>query len=374
MTYQELYQELLNPKSDLVYPFNYDNESKDYFDYWSDLVEKYKNKIYSLSDKSIKTLDQAFEKALVEYEEYMPARKHDFKANFDEICITIKETLKLCYMNYYEDAYKLLFEFFNRHDCFYLKILPRTLVENGSFYRIRPDFKPSKENGQDGDLFHLPFHLRHKAASTRYGFLGYPVFYLAGSLQTAWYEMDCPDLSSISYAKFRAKSLSLLDLGYPIQKEPEDWDYYSFLVFYPLIMGCLISVKHPNDPFKPEYMLPQLMTKVIREMPQVGSPEIGKPSTYKGFAGIIYMSTKSPYKDNLQDFSLRNLALFPRNTIWEKGHDYKYLSPMFEMTDIKTFSSCSKSISNEESLKIIEENDGYCSEEEFHPINVTQKE
>ena len=373
MTHQELYQELLTPKSDLVYPFNYDNESKNYFDYWSDLVEKYKNKIYSLSDKSIKTLDQAFEKALVGYEEYMPARKHDFKANFDEICATIKKALKLCYMNCYEEAYASLFSFFVEDDCFYLKMLPRTLVANRPFYRIRLDFKPSKGKRQDGDLFHLPFHLRHKAGSTRYGFLGYPVFYLAGSLQTAWYEMDCPDLSSISYAKFRAKSISLLDLGYPIQKEPEDWDYYSFLVFYPLIMGCLISVKHPNDPFKPEYMLPQLMTKVIREIPQEGSPEFGEPSTYKGFAGIIYMSTKSPHKGNLQDLALRNLALFPQNTECREGYDSK-LSSMFEMTDIKTFSSCSKSISNEESLKIIEENDGYCSEEEFHAINVTQKE
>ena len=62
MTYQELYQELLNPKSDLVYPFNYDNESKDYFDYWSDLVEKYKKKIDNLSDESLKTLNKAFEK------------------------------------------------------------------------------------------------------------------------------------------------------------------------------------------------------------------------------------------------------------------------------------------------------------------------
>ena len=107
MTYQELYQELLDPKSDLVYPFKYDNESKDYFDYWSDLVEKYKNKVYSLSNESIKTLNQAFKKALVGYEEYMPAKKHDFKANFDEICITIEESLKLCYMNYYEEAYNL---------------------------------------------------------------------------------------------------------------------------------------------------------------------------------------------------------------------------------------------------------------------------
>lgn len=372
MTHQELYQELLNPDSDLVYPFKYDDEDKDYFDYWSDLVEKYKKKIDNLSDESLKTLNKAFEKALVGHEEYMPKKRHNFKADFDEICITIEESLEFCYMNNYEEAYKLLFDFFTRHDFFYLKILPRTNVEKKVFYRIRPNFPPSKEKKQDGDLFHLPFHLRYKAASTRYGFLGYPVFYLAGSLQTAWYEMNCPDIKSFSYAKFiPKKTLGFLDLGYPIEKEPEDWDYYSFLVSYPLIMGCLISVKHRQDPFKPEYMLPQLMTKIIRKMPQEGSPENGKPSTYKGFAGIVYMSTKSPHKDNLHDLSLRNFALFPRNTICREGYDNRYLSPMFKMTDIKTFSHSSESLSEEESLEIIKKIDNDSSRDDFHSINVT---
>ncbi|AKU70623.1 RES domain-containing protein [Prevotella fusca] len=375
MTHQELYQELLNPKSDLVYPFKYDNESKDYFDYWSDLVEKYKKKIYSLSDESVNILDKAFEKELKGYEQYKPTKRHNFKADFDEICITIEEALKLCYMNYYEDAYKLLSEFFNRHDLFYLKMLPRLNVEKYVFYRIRHGFKPSKGKKQDGDLFHLPFHLRHKVASTRYGFLGYPVFYLAGSLQTAWYEMNSPDIKSFFYAKFKPKKpLSFLDLGYPIYEKLEDWEYYSFLVFYPLIMGCLISVKHSDDPFKPEYMLPQLMTKIIREMPQEGSPENGKPSTNKGFAGITYMSTKSPHKDNLQNLSLRNFALFPRNTICREGYDNIYLSPMFKMTDINTFSYSSESLSEEESLEFIKEIDNDSSKDEFHSINVTLKQ
>lgn len=372
MTHQELYQELLNPDSGLVYPFKYDNESNDYFDYWSDLVEKYKEKIDNLSDDSLKTLNKAFEKALVGHKKYMPKKRHNFKADFDEICITIKDSLKLCYMNYYEDAYKLLFDFFTRHDFFYLKMLPRTNVEKKVFYRIRPGFKPGKGKEQDGDLFHLPFQLRHKAASTRYGFLGYPVFYLAGSLQTAWYEVNRPDIMSSSYAKFiPKKTLGFLDLGYPIGKNLEDWEYYSFLVFYPLIMGCLISVKHPDDPFKPEYVLPQLMTKIIREMPQEGSPENGAPSTNKGFAGIVYMSTKSPHKDNLHDLSLRNFALFPRNTIWPEGYDSEYLSPMFEMSDIKTFPHSSESLSEEDSLKVINEIDNDSSEDKFHSIKVT---
>lgn len=376
MTHQELYQELLNPKSDLVYPFNYDNESKDYFDYWSDLVEKYKEKIHSLSDESVKTLNEAFEKALKGFDRFKPTERHDFKANFDEICKTIEKVLNLCYMNYYEEAYNLLSNFFTKHDDFYLKMLPRTIIKKYNFfYRIRLDFKPSKGKGQDGDLFHLPFHLRHKVASTRYGFLGYPVFYLAGSLKTAWYEMNCPNIRSFSYAKFKTTmALSFLDLGYPINKEPEDWEYYSFLVFYPLIMGCLISVKHPDDPFKPEYMLPQFMTKIIREKPQEGSPDFSDPLTNKGFAGIMYMSTKSPHKGNLQDFSLRNLALFPRNTICREGYDCKYLSPMFEMTDIRTFPCCIKSFLKGGSLKIIEKNDKLLPTDVFHPINVTLKE
>ena len=187
--------------------------------------------------------------------------------------------------------------------------------------------------------------------------------------------MNCPDIKSFSYAKFRPKNtLSFLDLGYPISEELEDWEYYSFLVFYPLIMGCLISVKHPDDPFKPEYMLPQFMTKIIRERPQKGSPEFGNPSTNIGFAGIVYMSTKSPHKDNLEDLSLRNFALFPRNTICREGHDNEYLSPKFEMTDIKTFSDLSESLSKEDSLEIIKDIDKNLLKEEFHPINVTLKQ
>ncbi|EEX73016.1 hypothetical protein [Alloprevotella tannerae] len=172
MTHQELYQELLNPDSDLVYPFYYYDEDKDYFDYWSDLAEKYKKKIYSLSDESVKTLNMAFKKALVGYEEYMPTKRHNFKEDFDKIYSTIQEALSSCYMNYYEAAYELLHNFFVSDDFFYLKMLPRTIIEkNNVFYRIRLDFKPSKGKGQDGDLFHIPFHLRHKVASTRYGLL-----------------------------------------------------------------------------------------------------------------------------------------------------------------------------------------------------------
>ena len=83
----------------MVYPFKYDDEDKDYFDYWSDLVEKYKKKIDNLSDESLKTLNKAFEKALKGFDQFKPTEKHDFKANFDEICKTIKESLKLCYNN-----------------------------------------------------------------------------------------------------------------------------------------------------------------------------------------------------------------------------------------------------------------------------------
>ena len=58
-----------------------------------------------------------------------------------------------------------------------------------------------------------------------------------------------------------------------------------------------------------------------------------------------------PVKLGLEDLSLRNFALFPRNTFCREGHDSEYLSPMFEMTDIKNFSDLSESPSKEESLE-----------------------
>ena len=81
-----------------------------------------------------------------------------------------------------------------------------------------------------------------------------------------------------------------------------------------------------------------------------------------------------PVKLGLEDLSLRNFALFPRNTFCREGHDNEYLSPMFEMTDIKNFSDLSESPSKEDSLKKIKEKNADTSQEEFHPINVTLKQ
>lgn len=368
MKYQDIYQELLNLNSNLVYPFSY--QHKDYLDFWTELVEKYKERINLLDEESITTLNGAFKKALQGYNNYTPKKEHNFKDNFEEIYKTLSSVLNKCYANYYEDAFAELSEFFKKDDLFYLKILPKMLIkENNLFFRIRPNF--TERDASDGGLFHVPFNARHKIGSTRYGFPGYPVLYLAYSFSTAWYEMGCPDIKTFSYAKFKnCQALSLLDLGYPINENPEDWEYYSFLAFYPLIMGCLISVRNPEDPFKPEYVLPQLMTKIIREYPQEENLIIGQPLTYKGFNGILYMSTKSPNKNKLQNLSSRNIALLPQNTICRSGYDNKYLAPKLEITDIKNFSDKPDNLTKEQQLGYISEEDSFSPTDNFHHIDV----
>jgi len=91
---------------------------------------------------------------------------------------------------------------------------------------------------------------------------------------------------------------------------------------YPLLMACMVRVKNPSAPFKPEYQMPQLMTMLIREHGQ-------------RFSGIAYMSNKLPESCPIASFSSRNLAVCTYNCICMKGHD-KDLASRMQMTDVKT--------------------------------------
>ena len=94
----------------------------------------------------------------------------------------------------------------------------------------------------------------------------------------------------------------------------------------------MVRVKNPSAPFKPEYIMPQLMTKLVREH---GSQ----------LAGIAYMSNKLPENYPLDSISSRNLAVCTNNCICIKGHD-KVLASKMQMKDVHT-------ITREEQIEVI---------------------
>lgn len=226
------------------------------------------------------------------------------------------------FRSYHEDAFEKTKDFFHADNYFYFGMLPQLQIHNNVLFRLRKgDFR----NGGDGALFHVPFELRHLVGSQRYSIPGYSALYLAGSFFTAWCELDRPTLSNLSYAKFRFKGdRTFLDLGLPYLKPQEMWEYYSLFAMFPLLMACMVRVKHPEAPFKPEYIMPQLMLKLVREHSQF-------------FSGIAYMSNKVPASFTQYSLGSRNFVVCTFNSLGRFGWDAK-LAETMEMSDISTLS------------------------------------
>ena len=311
-----LYAELTTRGNKFCYPFVYSDKEGDYYAYILGLITAYVKRVKQLDDQTVMVLNHAFDGLPSEDK---PKKEFDFLRDVDALSHLVQEVLSDCFRNYHDDAYQKLKQFFEADECFYLNMLPRLEIKSAPLYRIRTG---SFDKTNDGEIFHIPFEKRHLVASQRYSVPGYPILYLAGSFFTAWCEMDKPDLIGLSYAGFQFKEAEyFIDLSYPYRLT-ELWEWYSLFVMYPLLMACMVRVKNPSAPFKPEYLMPQMMTKLVREHGSL-------------FRGIVYMSNKIPESASLESFSSRNFAVLTHNNICLKGHD-KDLAERMRMTDIQT--------------------------------------
>lgn len=314
---KNLYSELITRGNKFCYPFIYTDADGDYLSYITQLIEAFVERVKELDETSVFILNKAFEKLP---EDKKPKKNFDFIRDLDALSQLVLDVLKDCYKCYPYDAFRKLKTFFEADNDFYLNMLPQLKIDKQcELYRIRTG---SFDNTKDGEMFHIPFDKRHLVTTQRYSVPGYPILYLAGSLFTAWCEIDKPELDGMNYAGFRFKAPVLfIDLGYPYHSATI-WEWYSLFVMYPLLMACMVRVKNPSAPFKPEYQIPQLMTMLIREHGQ-------------RFSGIAYMSNKLPESCPIDSFASRNLAVCTYNCICMKGHD-KDLASRMQMTDVKT--------------------------------------
>lgn len=325
MHYTELFKTITTRGNRLCYPFDYSKSRLDYLDYVNNIIGEYLQLISQLDNKSIEVLNNA-------YSEIQPnsALTHHLNviADAHEVANIVRKVLNACFRCYYDDAYKILEEFFTKFDFHYYKLLPvyRYNQDRDTLYRMRSDKSNIDIENHQGELFHIPYHLRHNVSTQRYSIPGYPVLYLAGSFLTAWCELDKPSLKDVIYSKMRFKEdVSFIDLAYPLSTNPHLWEYYSLFVFYPLMIACMVQVKYPKAPFKPEYCLPQQMLNLVRSIP------------FGNNIGIVYMSNKSPDSTNIFSLMCRNFAVIVRDTLKSTGYDVKLADKMV-MTDPVTFS------------------------------------
>lgn len=144
-------------------------------------------------------------------------------------------------------------------------------------YRVRKQIalRLSKEQ-----MFHIPFELRHLVATQRYSVPGLPCLYLAGSLFTCWSEMGSPPFHEIQASAFwlkegvnlkvvnfsnRPKRLLkyLTPLGDLQNPTNNSGLIVAYLVLWPLMALCSVVVKFRDSPYKPEYIMPQILLQWI---------------------------------------------------------------------------------------------------------------
>ncbi len=150
-----------------------------------------------------------------------------------------------------------------------------------SAYRIRYVNNPSLD-----EMFHVPFEKRHKIESYRYSIPGFPTLYLSNSIYLAFQELDCPNYDNLYAVKLQQRSQRMYESLLDMRNQPSyDQDAYKFkyLARWFLVMACSVKVGFPNEPFRPEYILPQITLQWVKNNMRSGE---------KIILGVCYPSSK----------------------------------------------------------------------------------
>lgn len=243
----------------------------------------------------------------------------------DKLSNTIKEVVK----RYYLGHQALAFSLFNKQ----ISQVPQLcyILQPGmKWYRMR-SVKESKTLHYN-EMFHIPLCKRGIIKTERYSFPGYPCLYLGASVYVCWEELHRPsiDLAYVSQLENVSK-INVLDMTIP---ELEEWTDASGLkrlqyqlTKIPLLIASMIKVRNPDDIFKPEYIIPQLLMEVVLH---------SFKSKNTKFDGIIYSSVceNKDYNFNLHNrnkFFMCNLAIPVRQPLM--GMYCHWLTSMFKITN-----------------------------------------
>lgn len=183
-----------------------------------------------------------------------------------------------------------------------------------------------KERFTRKDLFHIPLNKRGLVSTQRYSMPGYPCLYLGKSLAACWEEMNRPSLDNCMFSCFKTeKNMRVLSLRFPDAKEwGEDIYLDQKLEIMPFIIACMIKVDDPNNIYKVEYTIPQLIMECLfpSDVKIKGEP----------LMGIIYSSVHLNKDFNFPRSIYDNIVIPVQNV--ESGKDYcPVLNDYFKWTE-----------------------------------------
>ncbi|NOQ75931.1 MAG: hypothetical protein GQ574_28250 [Crocinitomix sp.] len=181
------------------------------------------------------------------------------------------------------------------------------------------------------EIFHIPYHLKNKIATQRYSIPSFPSLYLSDSIYTCWAELKRPPMDELHISRFSLKEgpYQVLQIPHPkeiIAKNGSGKQITegiigtgidSLLMNFPLYLACSVGIKNPLDPFKVEYVIPQLLLQYVRQ--------------HKDLHGIKYFSTNVAYENPNIKGSFNNYV-FPVQSVATEGYCPE-LSSMFQLTE-----------------------------------------
>lgn len=129
------------------------------------------------------------------------------------------------------------------------------IAKDSCLYRMRKGTNDFDEYTAEDEMSHIPFELNHLVSNERFSISGFPSLYLGSSIYVCWEELHRPSFDFASTALFKARqNVKVIDLS--------EQDHYHFTreIFSDcLTLACSLSVNYPKAPFKPEYIIPQLL-------------------------------------------------------------------------------------------------------------------
>ena len=144
------------------------------------------------------------------------------------------------------------------------------------------------------EMFHVPFDLVRKIGNNRFSISGYPCLYLSNTIWACWEELKEPVMEDFCTSLVKiTKEIELLDLRFPNVQYNQD--IKSVLYSLPLIIACSVEVEYPDDPFKPEYIMPQLVMLAL--------------VNHEKYQGCSFTSTKKIDNFDWPDDLLCNIAM-----------------------------------------------------------------
>ena len=266
----------------------------------------------------------------------------------NDVQFTILDIIQKYYNGYPEKAYTILADLLGNTTFPPLrdelrKRYRKTCLNEiyGNYFRVKIESEPKplfrmridKEILSREGLFHVPFDNRERVSTARFSILGYPCLYLGTSLMVCWEEIKRKRKKNekVFACKYQNRRfLILLNLTIPdtftedgITSDPQE--IFRFLITYPFYSACLIKVQYPEQDFKPEYIIPQILLQYVKNENNRGKHH--GEEFY--FDGIIYSSTKS---DNYNEAS-HNIVI-PTRKIADAGH-CEELKERFFLSEIK---------------------------------------